>query len=179
MNRFLLFLTIATSTVCLGQALQSKSGATVNIEPKIKSGATVYIQPMGGYETYLAAAFFKEHVPLVLVTHKDKAKYIIISNVVHKDLSGQPAVVINNNNTNVANGNAKGHPSFAQHVWDRDTAATDALGESVVSIEVTDAHPSRILFAYATSKMGANQFKKTAEDCAKHLKKFITKKRKK
>lgn len=179
MNRFLGFLTLATCTVCLGQTPQTKCAATAQIEPKIESGATAYIEPNGGYETYLAAAFTKEHLPLVLVTDKDKAEYIITSKVAHKDSRGQPAVVINNSNTNVANANAEGHPSFAQQVWDRDTAATDALGESVVSIEVTDAHPSQILFAYATGKKGANQFQKTAEDCAKHLKKFIAKKLKK
>jgi hypothetical protein len=31
---------------------------------------------MGGYETYLAAAFTKKHVPLIVVADKDKAEYI-------------------------------------------------------------------------------------------------------
>jgi hypothetical protein len=48
-----------------------------------------------GYETYLAAAFTKKHVPPIVVADKDKAEYIITSTVAHKDLSGgQPAVVV-------------------------------------------------------------------------------------
>ena len=50
---------------------------------------------MGGYKTYLAAAFTKKHVPLIVVADKDKSKYIITSTIAHKDLSGgQPAVVV-------------------------------------------------------------------------------------
>jgi hypothetical protein len=52
----------------------------------IQSGATVYIEPMNGYETYLAAAFEKKHVPLIVILDKDKADYIISRNVLHRIL---------------------------------------------------------------------------------------------
>ena len=74
MNRFMAFLSLACCTVCLAQT------------PQIKSGATVYIEPMGGYETYLAAAFAKKHVPLVIVADKSKADYFITSSVSQKAL---------------------------------------------------------------------------------------------
>ena len=82
MNRLFVFLLFACSVVCFAQA------------PQLKSGSTVYIEPMGGYETYLAAAIVKKHVPLVVVMVKDKADYIITSNVSHQTPS-QPGVVVN------------------------------------------------------------------------------------
>jgi hypothetical protein len=49
---------------------------------------------MGGYESYLEAAFTKEHVPLIVVGNKEKARYIITSTVAHKDsISDEPAVL--------------------------------------------------------------------------------------
>jgi hypothetical protein len=36
---------------------------------------------MGGYETYLSAAIIKKHVPLIVVTDKDKADFTITSSV--------------------------------------------------------------------------------------------------
>jgi hypothetical protein len=59
--------------------------------PRIESGATVYIEPMGGYESYLASAFSKKHVPLIVVADKDKAEYIITSTVAVDDLPAKPA----------------------------------------------------------------------------------------
>lgn len=167
----------ATCTACLGQALRAKSASTAQIEPKINSGAAVYIEPMGGYENYLAAAFMKEHVPLVLVADKDKAEYIITGSLVHKSLSsGPPAVVVNNTAVGIGE---KRKSSFARQVWEKDSDAQLALGKSLASIEVTDAHSSQILFACTEGKTGTSQLQKTAEGCAKHLKRFIEKESKK
>jgi len=170
MNRIPVFLVLASSAICFAQM------------PHIKSGAAVYIEPMDGYETYLAAAFTKKHVPLIVVADKAQAEYIITSSVAHKDLTGsQPAVVVNNTNTNVANGNANGDSAWNQG-WEqgRERAAARAaerraLGETSASIAVLDARSSQIVFAYAAGKMGKNQLQKTAEDCAKNLTKFIEK----
>ena len=81
MKRLLASLLLACSAVCLAQA------------PQFNSGTTVYIEPMGGYETYLAAALAKKHVPLIIVTDKSKADYFISSSVSHHTPS-QPAVVV-------------------------------------------------------------------------------------
>lgn len=150
--------------------------------PQIKSGSAVYIEPMSGFETYLDAAFMKKHVPLVVVTDKHKAEYIIKSTVAHKDLSGgQPAVVVNNRNTAMGIGSASGDTpasrmqDAAQQGYAEGAAERRALGETSASISVIDAQSSQIVFAYAAGKMGTNQLRKTAEDCAKHLKKFIEK----
>jgi len=78
MNRALAFALLTVPTIALAQG------------PQIKSGATVYIKPMGGYEAYLAAAFIKKHVPLVIVTDKTKADYVVESTVIHDSPSTQP-----------------------------------------------------------------------------------------
>lgn len=131
---------------------------------KIKSGATVYIEPMGGYETYLAAAITKKHVPLIVVADKDKAAYIITSTVPLEDLSGgQPGVVVNNSNAASVNGNANS------------ASPSNATFNAGASVAMIDA--SQIVFAYSAETIGTNQLQKTAEECAKHLKQFIEKPR--
>jgi hypothetical protein len=76
-------------------ALLASSALALGQTPVIKSGATVYFEPgevgvkerdaapnvEGGFETYLTAAFIEVGVPLVVVTDKKKADYIIKSNV--------------------------------------------------------------------------------------------------
>ena len=43
----------------------------------IRKGANVYIEPAYGYEAYLTAAFAEKGVPLVLVTDRKLADYIL------------------------------------------------------------------------------------------------------
>ena len=94
MNRFLAILLLACSAICFAQA------------PQIKSGSTVFIEPMGGYETYLAAALLKKSVPLIVVLDKDKATYVIHSTINYiQPNQTQPRIVINNSNTIVTNSN--------------------------------------------------------------------------
>jgi hypothetical protein len=169
MNRALAFVLLTFSAVAIAQT------------PQIRSGATVYIEPMDGYETYLAAAMIKKHVPLVVVTDKSKADYNITSNVSHKDM-GQPAVV-NNSNTNVINSNARSEnplDTMARRSRDRqDQARAEqrALGETSVSIAVVDSRSSQVVFADAAATTGTDQLQKTAAICAKDLLAFIEKKK--
>jgi hypothetical protein len=122
---------------------------------------------MNGYETYLAAAIVKEHVPLVVVADKDKADYIIRSTVTQTTPS-QPAVVVNNTNTNGSNVSNRGNGgSYA--------AALAASRSVSASIAVIDVRSSQIVFASSADQGG---FKGAAETCAKHLKEFIVKPKK-
>jgi hypothetical protein len=140
--------------------------------PQIKSGATVYIEPMDGYETYLAAAFEKKQVPIIIVADKDKATYIVRSTVSHRT-PNQPAVVINN-----TNGNNNGNSGFEEGMR-RAEAERAARGATSASVSVIDAHSSQIVFAYSVGKAGnTNQLQSSAEACAKHLKEFIEKPKK-
>ncbi|HEU5340152.1 hypothetical protein [Edaphobacter sp.] len=156
MNRWLSYLLFAFSIAASAQA------------PHMKSGSAVYIEPMDGYETYLAAAIAKKHVPLVVVADEDKADYIIRSSISQKRPS-QPAVVVNNT-TNV---NSNSYPrvgGFPRAGYGSNFGSTSA------SISVVDVHSSQIVFAYSVGKgRNTNQIQSTAEACAKHLKEFIEK----
>lgn len=175
--------------LALVSALLMCSSFAVGQSPQLKSGATIYIEPMGGYETNLAAALMKEKVPVVIVTQEEKADYIVSGGVVHNGPS-HPAVVINNSASATVNAGGD-NPNqqarnqggaFAQHAHDiaaESRAAKEAMEYSDVHISIVDAKSTQIVFAYSGEKNGSNQLTKTAEDCAKHLKEFIKKSEKK
>jgi hypothetical protein len=136
---------------------------------------------MGGYEAYLAAALVKKHVPLLIVTDKTRAEYIIESTISHNAPS-TPAVVVNNSATATVNeGESPNQQAFNQgfdqgfEAEQRRRAERAALGYSNTSITVVDAKSTQIVFAHSAGKGGTNQLQKTAEDCAKQLKDFIEK----
>jgi hypothetical protein len=169
MNRVLAFVLLTLSAIAVAQA------------PQLKSGSTVYIEPMGGYETYLAAALVKKKIPLIVVTDKGKADYIITSNVSHNAPS-TPSVVVNNSATATVNEGESPNQQAWNQGWELGSqraaerrAAHAALGSTSVSISVVDPRSSQIVFAYSAGKAGSNQFEKTAEACAKSLKEFIEK----
>jgi len=143
--------------------------------PALHSGITIYIEPMGGYETYLATAFLKEHVPVIIVTDKTKADFILASAVSRKEPS-RPGVVINNRvSANVGN---NGNNDAWNQGWQSGSgyAAQRALaGQTNVSVSVIDPKTSQIVFGHSATSARPNQIQKTAEDCAKHLKEFIEK----
>jgi len=43
------------------------------------AGAKIYLAPQGGFETYLAAAFTKKHVPATIVGDPEQADYVLES----------------------------------------------------------------------------------------------------
>ena len=169
MNRILAFVLLTFSAFAFAQT------------PQLKSGSTIFIEPMDGYETYLAAAIVKKHVPLAVVLDRDKADYIITSSV-SQQVPTQPKTVINNSATATINEGDSGNHAFetgfaqgAQAAAQR-RAERAARGSTTVSIAVVDPLTKRVLFAYSTSKAGTNnQLQKTAEACAKSLKEFIEK----
>jgi len=169
MNRLLICVMLMFSAFGVAQA------------PQFRSGSTVFIEPQNGYETYLAAAFIKEHVPLAIVTDKDKADYIIRSTVLQK-IPSAPQVVVSNSATATVNEGNSGNQAWNQG-WASGQAAAEAraarrasLGSTSLSISIIDVHSSQIVFATSAGKGGTtNQESKTAETCAKNLKEFIEK----
>lgn len=165
--------TVACSTISLAQT------------PQLRSGATVYIEPMGGFETDLAAAIVKKHVPLIVVADKDKAEYIIQSTVTHAQPT-QPAVVVNSSNVNKTTVNSANVNNSDNDAWAEAgqraaarRAARAALGSTNANISVIDSHSSQVIFAYSVGKGGTtHQAQSAAEACAKHLKEFIERSKK-
>jgi hypothetical protein len=118
----------------------------------------VYIEPMGSYETYLAAAFAKEHVPVTVVANGTKADYVITSTL-SQTAATSPLVVVNNQTDTFQNGFNRGWGSH---------------GSTTASISVIDVRTSAVGFAYSVGKgPNTNRIQSTAEACAKHLKEFI------
>jgi hypothetical protein len=112
----------------------------------IEKNATVYIEPMGGFETYLAAAILKKNVPLSVTDDKAKADYIITSTS-HTEKAG----------------------------WAK-TVFISGAPQSDASISVKDAKTGILEYAYSVDKFNARHAdQSTAEACAKHLKGFIEK----
>jgi hypothetical protein len=161
MNRFLAVTMLVFSASMFAQA------------PQLKSGYTIFIEPMGGYETYLAAALVKKHVPLIVVTDKTRADFVIASTLSHKD-PAQPAIVINNRASANVGSNNDNNDAWNKG-WDAGSGypRPGAPGRTDVSISVRDPKTSQIVFAYSAGSYRSNQTEKTAEDCAKHLKEFI------
>jgi hypothetical protein len=127
---------------------------------------------MDGYETYLAAALMKKHVPLIVVMDPKRAEYIITSTVAHKDQS-QPIVSVSNtvnngtNETPFERGMEQGREAAAQR--------RALLGITNTSISIIDPTSSQVVFAYSAANASAKQLQGTAEACASHLKSFIEK----
>jgi uncharacterized protein (DUF736 family) len=115
--------------------------------PHIVAGSRIFIEPMNGFETDLAAAVIKKHVPVMVVDNEKNADYIITGS-----------------NETIKAGWAKTifiTPSPADHA----------------SITVTDPVTGQVVYAYAWDKLGAIRGSQSAaEGIAKHLKNFIDKK---
>lgn len=179
MTRFAAILLLACPAFCLGQT-SHVSKAAAHVEPAIKSGATVWIEPMGGYEIYLASAFMKKRVPLIVVTDKDKAEYIITGTAKHIKPTGPTTVV--RQNTVVSRGYGgqnDGYLRGAQQAARQGVAEREAervaFGYYITDIAVIDPQSSQVVFACTADKMGRDQLRRDAGDCANHLRKFIGK----
>jgi len=137
----------------------------------IAAGSRVVIAPMGGFETYFAAAVREKGVPIKLTLDKASAQYFVVS-------------------TNTEwEGFVYGSAGAAN--WNRSggTAAYGASANSTrgleASIMLIDARTKDVVWAYEVHKsshgallfgtFGARGQQSVAEACAKHLKEFIEK----
>jgi hypothetical protein len=111
----------------------------------IAPGSKIYIEPMGGFETYLAAALQKKQVPVVVVADKNAADF---------DMAG-----------------TSGHQNAG---WAKTIFMGDIHSNDEASITVTNVKTSEVAFAYAVDKKSTLHGQQTvAEACAKHLKHLI------
>jgi hypothetical protein len=107
----------------------------------IEQGKKVYIEKMDGFETYLAAAFSKKKVPLVVTSNKDQADYVI-------------------------NGTSEDNKAG----WAKIVFMGNIHSDAAASITMTDAKTGDVVFAYAVNKKSTMHGQQTtAEACAKHL----------
>lgn len=136
---------------------------------QIKPGDRVVIAPMGGFETYFAAAIREKRVPLTLTLNRDSAQYFIVST--ETEWQGFVAGSGSAANWNRAGG-TYGSASSA--------SSTRGLESSIMLI---DAKSKDVVWAYEVHKsshggllfgtLAARGQQSLAEACAKHLKEYM------
>jgi hypothetical protein len=117
------------------------------------SRPSVYIEPQNGFETYLAAAMAKKHVPADVVMDAKKATYV---------LKAAP-VEIKQEST----GGKIARCLFAYCAGIEDKGS--------VSVQLIDVSSTKMLWAYSVNKQrgGDKNQQSMAEAVAKHLKGFL------
>jgi hypothetical protein len=137
----------------------------------IPARSRIVIAPMGGFETYFAAAVREKKVPITLTLDKASAQYFVVST----DTEWQGFV----------------YGAGGAATWSRGTGSA-AFGSSAnstrgleASIMVIDAKSKDVVWAYEVHKsshgsllfgtLGARGKQSIAEACAKHLKEYIEK----
>jgi hypothetical protein len=113
----------------------------------------IYIEPMNGYESYIAAAIVKKHVPVVVTEDRDRADFVITSAVTEKEES---------------TGSKIARCAFAYCVG--------INGSQTVSIRLVNPKAKEVIFAYNVRKAGAANYQSSSEAVAKHLKQFLASK---
>ncbi len=131
----------------------------------IARGSRIVIAPMGGFETYFAAAVREKKVPVILTLDKASAQYFVVSTATE----WRGFVYGSGASWNNAGGAAA-------------SAASSTRGLEA-SIMVIDARSKDVVWAYEVHKsshgallfgtFGARGQQSIAEACAKHLKEYI------
>jgi hypothetical protein len=115
---------------------------TSSADLTIPTNSTVFIEPMNGFETYLSAALAKKKVPLVVVTNKEKADFLIT-----------------------------GASDTKKAGWAKIVFMGDLHSDEEASVAMVNNKTSTVVFAYAVNKKNTLHGQQTsAEACAKHLK---------
>jgi len=150
-----------------GASAPSKAPGPEGIQP----GARVVIAPMGGFETYFAAAVREKKVPIVLTVDKASAEFFIVS----ANTEWQGFVF-------GSGGAATWNNSGGSAAYGAAASSTRGLEASIMLIS---AKTKDVVWAYEVHKSshGALLFgtlaapgqQSLAEACAKHLKEYIEK----
>lgn len=116
--------------------------------------AKIFIEPQNGFETYIAAAFFKKHVPATIANTKDSATLVLTSGTmsVQEERSGLGKLA---------------RCAYA--------LCMGIDGSQTVSVELRDS-TNQVVWAYSVRKVGAVNYQSSAEAIAKHLKEFLEQK---
>jgi hypothetical protein len=170
------------------QPAQAKTGASApELEPtanangpasgqklyhgRIQPGDRVVIAPMGGFESYFAAAIREKRVPITLTLDRESAQYFIVSTETEwRGFVAGSSASADWNSTG-------GHYGSASSA-----SSTRGLESSIMLI---DARSKDVVWAYEVHKsshgallfgtLAARGQQSLAEACAKHLKEFMEK----
>jgi hypothetical protein len=124
-----------------GNTFRAETSTTSPVSTAIVPGSKVYIEKMNGFENYLAAAFAKKKVRLVIVADEGAADYVL-GGVSDEKKAG----------------------------WAKIVFMGDIHSDNQASVTMIDRKTSAIVFAYAVNKKNTvHGDQTTAEACAKHL----------
>ena len=149
-----------------GTAEPPEEGTASGTAP-IPAGARIVIAPMGGFETYFAAAIREKRVPIKLTLDKASAQFFVVS----------------------TNTEWEGFVYGSGANWNRSGGSAGSTASSTrgleASIMIIDAKTKDVVWAYEVHKnshgslffgtLGARGQQSIAEACAKHLKVYIEK----
>lgn len=162
--------TSITSDNSQNQPNNTDSGSSNGSKP-IHAGSRVVIAPMGGFETYFAAAVREKKVPIILTLDKSSADFFVVST----NTEWQGFVFGSGGSKNwTPNGGSSNYGAYG--------SSTRGLEASIMLI---DAKSKDVVWAYEVHKnshgsilfgtLGARGQQSIAEACAKHLKEYIEK----
>lgn len=150
---------------------ESAEPGTVSVSGRISAGSRIVIAPMGGFETYFAAAVREKKVPITLTLDKASAQYFVVST--NTEWQG----FVYGSGGSASWTRAAGSSAFG-------SAASSTRGLEA-SIMLIDAKTKDVVWAYEVHKnshgalifgtFGARGQQSIAEACAKHLREFIEK----
>jgi hypothetical protein len=139
--------------------------AAAKTNSKIPVGARVVIAPMGGFETYFAAAVLHKKVPVTLTLDKQSAQYFVVST----ETEWQGFVY-----------GAGGASAGGTSAYGAAAKSTRGLEAGIMLI---DAKSKDVVWAYEVHKNSKGSLvtgthatrgqQSLAEACAKHLKEFV------
>jgi hypothetical protein len=110
----------------------------------------VYIVPQDGFESNLAAAIIKKHVPAVVTQNKDEAQFILSGTLkLHEESAGSKVA----------------RCLFAY--------CAGMEGVQAAAVQLVNARTQEVVWAYNVHKPSAKAYQSTAEAVAKHLKQFL------
>jgi hypothetical protein len=149
----------------------ARDARTSSGSARISAGARIVIAPMGGFETYFAAAVREKEVPVTLTVDKDNAQFFVVST--NTEWEG----FVYGSGGSASWNNTGGHAAYG-------SAASSTRGLEA-SIMLINAKTKDIVWAYEVHKnshgallfgtFAARGQQSLAEACAKHLKAFIEK----
>ena len=164
-----------------------QNATVITSDLRIPPGAVIAIAPMGGFDTYLAAALRRKKAPVGLTIDPAQSNYILVSSEYEwagwfaASQASSHGSAFGSASWNANGGSANFDASHHANSWSN-AGSTRGLEASLMLI---DKRSKRVLWAYEVHKsshgsllfgtLGARGQQSISEACAKHLKEYIEK----
>jgi hypothetical protein len=140
-----MFFKRATLALALGPLITSAIAAK-HPKPAPPPTVKIFIEPQAGFDSYIAAAFIKKKLPVIVTKNEADAQYALTSVVLSKEESGLGKIA---------------RCAFMYCV------GIDGL--QTATVELLIPGKDEIVWAYNVRKSGTHSYQSSAESIAKHL----------